>query len=33
MKHNDMITHENQTGKKNWGGLDLAIFKVKLNLL
>ena len=25
-----MITQENQTGKKTWGGFNLAILKVKL---
>ena len=24
-----MMTHENQTGKKIWGGYNLAILKVK----
>ena len=24
-----MMTKENQTGKKTWGGFDLAILKVK----
>ena len=28
-KHNDMITQENQTGKKTWGEFNLAILKVK----
>ena len=28
-----MIIQENQTGKKNWGGFDLVILKIKPNPL
>ena len=28
-EHNNIITQENQTGKKTWGGFNLTILKVK----